>query len=189
MHYRYLQIVYLNFLIIAFALLNMPLLALLFFLLKPSYLIWKNSFEPLFFLAINEEIDDEWLTYIDYDTDSNYYFKNLKGEFYLWFGCYFIFHSEGGDTILHDLDFLDIIMYNMFDKKNFKYIYKSIDYKVEYNKSNYFYLYQYNRLYVKNYNLKHNLKLFNKNTFNILSNTDKIERLNNIKKYYYYKKC
>jgi len=71
----------------------------------------------------------------------------------------------------------------MRDKKNFKYIYKDIDYKVKYNKSNYF-----NNLYIKNYNLKYNIKLFNEKTFNILNNSNKIASLNNIKKYYYYKK-
>lgn len=189
MHYRYIQIVYLNLLIIAFMLLNIPLLALLFFILKPSYLIWKHSFEPLLFFIVNEEIDDEWLTHIDYDTDSNYYFKLWKGDFYLWYNCYFIFNAEGGETILHDLDFLDLIAYNMFDKKNFKYLYKSLDYNIKYDKNSNFYLYQYNRTYIKNYNLKRNVKLFNKGTFNILSNVDKISQLNNRKKYYYYKKC
>jgi len=189
MYFRYLQIVYCNILIVAFILLNMPILSLLLFALKPSYLIWKLSFEHLFFLVVSDDENDMWLTHVDYDTDSNYYFKLLKGEFYLWYSCYFIFDKQGGQDLLHDSDFLDIIMYKMLDKKNFRYIYKSIDYKIEYNKNDYFYLYQYNNLYKKNYNLRLNIKFFNEDTFNILTNLDKIDQLKKKKKYYYYKKC
>jgi hypothetical protein len=75
----------------------------------------------------------------------------------------------------------------MFDIRNLKYAYKDIIYKSEYNKNDYFYLYQFNNIYKKKYNLKYNLKLLNKNTYNILNNVDNLQKLNEKKKYYYIK--
>jgi hypothetical protein len=187
MLFKYLRLFYINILLIIFIYFNIPLLVIFFFLIKPSYLIWKVAFEQLNFFTVQNDIDDEWLMHIDYDTDSNFYFKLLKGEYYLWFNCYFFFNFNGGEVILNELDFLDIIVYNTFDLRNLKYIYRDINYKEEYIKDDYFFLYQFNDEYIKKYNLKHNLKLLNNNTYNILNNPDNLQKLNNIKKYYYIK--
>jgi hypothetical protein len=187
MLFKYLRVFYLNILMIIFLYFNMPLLFILMLLMKVCYSIWKLAFEQLNFFTIQTNIDDEWYVYIDYDTDANFYFRLLKGEYYLWFNCYFFFNFNGGETILNELDFLDIIIYNMFDIRNLKYAYKDIIYKSEYNKNDYFYLYQFNNIYKKKYNLKYNLKLLNKNTYNILNNVDNLQKLNEKKKYYYIK--
>jgi hypothetical protein len=188
MLFKYLRIIYLNILMIIFLYLNMLLLLVFILLIKLCYSIWKLSFEQLNFFTVLTDIDDEWFIYIDYDTDSNLYFRLLKGEYYLWFNCYFFFNFNGGETILNELDFLDIIIYNIFDIRNLKYAYKDIYYKNKYNKNDYFYLYQFNNIYKKRYNLKYNLKLLNKNTYNVLNNSDKLLKLNEKKKYYYIKK-
>ena len=114
--------------------------------------------------------------HVDYDTDSNFTFKLLKSEYYLWFNCYFFFSFNGGEALLNDLDCLDIIFYNTFDLRNLKYVYKDISYKEVYDKDDSFFLY--NSMYLKEYNLKRNLKLLDKNTFNILNNLDNIKKLN-----------
>jgi hypothetical protein len=75
----------------------------------------------------------------------------------------------------------------MFDIRNLKYVYKNIIYKNQYNKNDYFYLYQFNNIYKKRYNLKYNLKLLNKNTYNVLNNSDNLHKLNKKKKYYHIK--
>ena len=188
MLFKYLRIVYLNILMIIFLYLNMPLLLIFIFLIKACYSIWKLAFEQLNFFSVYLDVDDEWYVYTDYDTDSNFYFKLLKGEYYLWFNCYFFFNFNGGETILNELEFLDIIAYNIFDARNLKYSYKDIFYRNEYNKEDYFYLYQFNNIYLKRYNLKYNLKLLNKETYNVLNNFDNLQKLNNKKKYYYIKK-
>jgi len=187
MWFKYLRIFYLNVLMIMFFYLNMPLLLVCLFLLKPCYLIWKLAFEQLHFLTINVDIDDEWLLYIDYDTDSNFYFKLLKGEYYLWYNCYFYFYFNGGSALINELDFLDIIAYKMFDLRNLKYSYKNISYKYYYNEADYFFLYKFEDLYKKKYNLRYNLKLINKDTYNILNNPDNLCKLSNRKKHYYIK--
>lgn len=188
MLFKYLRVIYLNLLMIIFLYWNMPLLLILIILIKACYSIWKLSFEQFNFLSINLDIDDEWYIYTDYDTDSNFYFKLLKSEHYLWFNCYFFFNFYGGETILNELEFLDIIAYNMFDNRNLKYFYKDIYYKNEYNKEDYYYLYQFNNIYIKRYNLKYNLKLLNNDTYNILTNLDNLQKLNNKKKILLYKK-
>jgi len=139
-------------------------------------------------MLIQENIDEEWLIYIDYDTDANYYFRLLKGEHYLWFNCYFYFFYYGGETFISDIDCLDAIVYNTFDIRNFKYLYKNIFYKENYNKDNYFFLYQFNNIYKNRYNLNYNLKLLNKDTYSILNNSDKLNKLKVLKKNILYKK-
>lgn len=139
-------------------------------------------------MAIQESDDDEWLVYIDYDTDSNYYFRLLKGEHHLWFNCYFYFFFYGGEVFISDIDCLDVIAYNIFNIKNFRYLYKNIFYKEKYYKENYFFLYQFNDIYKRRYNLNHSLKLLNKDTYSILNNVDKLNELKNLKKNIYIKK-
>jgi len=129
------------------------------------------------------------LLYIDYDTDSNFYFRLLKGEWYLWFNCYFFFNLNGGETIINELDFLDVIAYNAFDKRNLRYLYRRISFKHSYSKGDYFFLYQFNNQYTKRHNLKRNLELLGERTYNILNNSDCVDELNNKKKYYHIKKC
>jgi len=140
------------------------------------------------FFTLPSDVDDEWLMHVDYDTDSNFHFKLLKSEYYLWFNCYFFFNFNGGEVLLNDLDFLDIISYNMFDLRNFKYVYKNISYKETYDNNDSYFLYQFNDIYLKEYNLKRNLELLNNNTYNILNNLDNLQKLNNKKKKYYIKK-
>ena len=188
MLFKYLRVIYLNCLMIIFAYFNMPLFVIFVFLLKPCYLVWKLSFEQLSFFLVSNDVDDEWLMHIDYDTDSNFYFKLSKGEYYLWLNCYFFFDFNGGDAILNELDFLDIIIYNTFDPRNLKYIYKSASYKDNYNKDDFFFLHQFDNIYIKRYNLKRNVQFLNKDTYNILNNADNLQELSNRKKYYYKKK-
>jgi len=126
--------------------------------------------------------------HIDYDTDSTFYFQLAKGEYYLWYNSRFFFYFHGGETILNDFDFIDIILYKVFDYCNFKYIYKDILYKHFYSNDDYYFLYEFNNIYLKKYNLKYNVKLLNKFTYNILNNFDNCERLNNKKKYIYTEK-
>jgi hypothetical protein len=164
-----------------------PFLLLLVLIVRASAVVWKLSFEQLNFFSVHIDVDNEWLLYVDYDTDSNFYFRLLKGEWYLWFNCYFFFNFNGGETIVNELDFLDIIAYNAFDMRNFRYLYRGILFKQQYDKNDYFFLYQFNNLYIKRYNLKRNLKLLNNNTYNVLNNSSNLDRLYNKKKYYYIK--
>ena len=137
--------------------------------------------------AVNLDVDNEWNQHIDYDTDSTFYFQLYKGEYYLWYNCRFFFYFHGGSTILNDFDFIDIILYKVFDYRNFKYIYKNIIYKSIYNNKDYYFLYEFNNIYIKRYNLKYNVKLLNKFTYNILNNTDNLKILENKKKIIYAK--
>jgi hypothetical protein len=73
--------------------------------------------------------------------------------------------------------------------RNFRYLYKCISFKQQYNKNDYFFLYQFGNLYSKRYNLKRNLKLLNTRTYDVLNNSDCLDELHNKKKYYYIKKC
>jgi len=137
------------------------------------------------FSQVYVDVDDDWLVYIDYDTDFNYYFKLLKSEHYSWFNCYFIFDNMGGETILSDLDFLNVIRYNTFDVRNFKYSYKSISYKKKYRSGDYYFFYFFNSVYTKGHNLKHNLKLLNSGTYNIFNNNESLQKLNKVKASYH----
>jgi hypothetical protein len=68
-------------------------------------------------------------------------------------------------------------------------LYKHTLFKQQYNKNDYFFLYQFNKLYMKRYNLKRNLKLLNAKTYNVLNNSNNLDELCNKKKYYYTRKC
>lgn len=122
---------------------------------------------------------------MDYDTDANFYFRVSKGEYYLWLNCYFFYFFYGGETFISDSDFLDGIVYNAFDVRNFRCLYKNIHYKEAYDKDDYFFLYQFDDIYESRYNLKYSLKLLNKETFSVLNSADKLDKLNSLKKYYY----
>src|SRR6185295_7360376 len=108
-------------------------------------------------MKIRESIDDEWLTYMDFDSDANFYFRLSKGEHYLWFNCYFYFFFYGGEVFISDIDCLDAIVYNTHDIRNFRCLYKNIFYKENYDKENYFFLYQFDDVYKRKYNLNYNL--------------------------------
>jgi hypothetical protein len=185
MLFRYFKIVYLNGLIVLALFLNMPLLLIIFFLIRSSSLIWRISIEQLSFSQVYASIDDDWLVYVDYDTDFNYYFRLLKSEHYSWFNCYFIFDHLGGETVLSSLDFLNVIKYNTFDQRNLKYSYRDNFYKKKYKSGDYFFSYYFNSEYIKAHNIKRNLKLLSGNTYNIFNNHESLQKLNKVKASYY----
>jgi len=82
MLFRRFRVIYLNCLMALALYLNMPLLLIIFFLIRSSSLIWRISIEQLSFSQVYASIDDDWLVYVDYDTDFNYYFRLLKSEHY-----------------------------------------------------------------------------------------------------------
>jgi len=187
MIFNRLRILYINLLMIIFLFLNMYIFIIIFFIIKHSYVSYTLSSEQLNAQAVNLDIDNEWNIHIDYDTDSTFYFQLVRGEYYLWYNCRFSFYFHGGETILNDFYFIDIILYKVFDYCNFKYIYKNILYKHIYSNNDYYFLYEFNNIYIKRYHLKYNVKLLDKSTYNILNNLDNIKILNNKKKYIYIK--
>lgn len=188
MLFKNLKLLYINLFIVIFVYFNIPLFFILIFFLKHTYSAWRVSFEHLTFFTIYEEEEDDTGVHVDYDTDSTFYFSLIRGDFYLWYNCNFFFYFHGGNSILNDTDFLDIIVYKVFDYQNFKYSYKNSFYKVLYNNKNYYYLYEFNNIYLKRLNLKYNLNLLNLYTFNILNNSDTADKLNEKKKYIYTKR-
>lgn len=188
MLFLYFRIIYLNLLMIIFFYFNMPLFIIFIIFIKNAYVVWYMSFEQINMSSISLNEEDEWGMHIDYDTDSTFYFQLWKGEYYLWFNCYFFFYFHGGTTILNELDFLDLILYKIFDLRNLKYSYKDSYYKVIYNKKAYYFLYEFNKLYLKRYNLKRNIKLLNTNTYNIFANYDNLLKFDDLKKIIYIKK-
>jgi hypothetical protein len=53
-------------------------------------------------------------------------------EFYVLANCKFQFEIYGGNTTLDHIDFLNFIIYNINDNRNYKYIYDSLMYYKDY---------------------------------------------------------
>ena len=184
---NYFRLFYLNLFIIIFIFFGLPFLLIIILCIKNSYVSLKKSFHLLEDLNIDNNInhmDYNLYNYLDYDTDSNYFFQIFNGEYYLWYNCHFFFFFYGGIHLLNEKDFLDIILYSIFNNHNLKYIYISNFYKFIYS-NNYYFLYQFNKIYLKRYNLKYNLKFLNKSTYNILNNYDQLNTFNKKKQFLY----
>lgn len=80
MWFNYLRFIYFNALMIFLIYFSMPFFLLLVLMVRASFVVWKLSFEQLNFITVHTDVDNEWLLYIDYDTDSNFYFRLLKSE-------------------------------------------------------------------------------------------------------------
>lgn len=117
-------------------------------------------------------------------------------EFYVLANCKFQFEIYGGNTTLDHIDFLNFIIYNTNDNRNYKYIYDSLMYYKDYanNDSNIHFIllslknnYIYNNSNIKYINkIKHieyweDIKtedLDNNNLYNFMSNYELYQKVN-----------
>jgi hypothetical protein len=92
--------------------------------------------------------------HLDYDIDDEMLYTLMHEEFYLISNCRFFFDLYGGEQLLDYIDFIDVDIYKVNDKRNFKYIYININIlKNAWNYNNYD-LYNIKQLYDNNNNEK-----------------------------------
>lgn len=83
------------------------------------------SFYEIDYLDTDFESNDR---FAEFDVDDEYYYTTMYQEFYVLANCKFQFVFYGGKTALDHIDFLDFIIYNTNDNRNYKYIYDNVMY-------------------------------------------------------------
>lgn len=142
------------------------------------------------------DIDFENSRFAEFDVDDEYLYTLMYQEFYVLANCKFQFEIYGGNTTLDHIDFLNFIIYNINDNRNYKYIYDSLMYYKDYanNDSNIHFIllslknnYIYNNSNIKYINkIKHieyweDIKtedLNNNNLYNFMSNYELYQKVN-----------
>lgn len=122
---------YLNIILCLLLLFNQFYLFCLFFSFKIPYLLNLET-------EIEYEFDYDYINYEDNDTryletdiDDEHLYTLIYQEFYVLANCKFQFEIYGGHSTLDYIDFLDFIIYNINDERNYKYIYNDV---ILYNK-------------------------------------------------------
>lgn len=130
---------YLNLILCLLLLFNQSYLFCLFFSFKIPYLLNLET-------DIEYEFDYDYINYEDNDTrylendiDDEYLYTLIYQEFYVLANCKFQFEIYGGYSTLDYIDFLDFIIYNINDNRNYKYVYNDIILYQKYKESNYSY--------------------------------------------------
>lgn len=128
-NYRF---IYLNFILCLLLISNQFYLFCLFFSFKLPYLLnLETEIEYEFdYEYINHEDNDT--KYLENDIDDEYFYTLIYQEFYILANCKFQFEFYGGNTALDYIDFLDFIIYNIHDARNYKYIYENEIYYQKY---------------------------------------------------------
>lgn len=130
---------YLNLILCLLLLFNQFYLFCLFFSFKIPYLLNLET-------DIEYEFDYDYINYEDNDTrylendiDDEHLYTLIYQEFYVLANCKFQFEIYGGHSTLDYIDFLDFIIYNINDNRNYKYVYNDIILYQKYKESNYSY--------------------------------------------------
>ena len=120
--------------------------------------------------------------YVEADHEDPDFYVMFYQEFYSLCNCRFSFDIFGGSQTLDDSDFIDVNLY--LDKRNFKNVYKNINFKYI-NKDN-FMLYHFDDDNILNYrNIKSTSKFDNLDVYNIEFNTMLKDEVNAVKRIKY----